>query len=169
MSPLRRLRTRRGTSMLELAVCWMVLFTFAVGMVKVGSFFWGATVMSTTSDVAALSAQSAYDRVRFGSGVLNGSDDDANRAQATSFALTAAAVVIDGAAESDKGPFAFSKTTCGSPTPGSPLDREVTTGEYVAANGNAVHSFSVKITGPIGLAGGCQEVTSTLSSERLGR
>lgn len=165
---LNRLRRRRGASVLELAVCWLVLFTFAVGMVRVGSFYWGATTLSTTADVAALSAQSAYDRVRFGPGVLSGPADQANQAQARSFALSAASVVINGAAREGEGPFAFSDARCGSSTPGSPLAREVTTGEYSSGE-TAIHSFTVRLSGPVGFLGGCQSVTSVLSSARLGR
>lgn len=67
------------------------------GLYVVGSLYWSATVVSTSADVAAQSAQSAYDRWRFGSSAFNGdlSADAANHAVALAKAREAGAVVIN--------------------------------------------------------------------------
>lgn len=168
---LRRRRSRRGTSVLELCFCWLLLFTFTVGLLKLGSYYWGATTLSTTADVASLSAQSAYDRVRFGAGVL-GSGEQQNLSYARQLSEQAANVVVNGAGSTGKGAFNFSGKSCsgGTGAPGSPIRRTVSTGEYFdGATGYDVHSFQIRLEAPIGLDGSCEAVTSVISSARPGR
>lgn len=66
------------------------------GLYTVGSLYWSATALSTTSDVAAQSAQSAFDRWRFGSSAFagNASADNANLQLAVSQAQGAADIVL---------------------------------------------------------------------------
>lgn len=166
---LRRGGRGRGTSVLELCFCFLLMFGVVVGLLKIGAYYWGATTLSTTADVASLSAQSAYDRVRFGAGVL-GVADQQNQADARRLAEQAASVVIDGAGRSGRGAFSFSDTTCPSGVPGSPIRRDLTTGEYFdGGTGYDMHSFQVRLEAPIGITGGCESVTSVISSARPGR
>lgn len=160
-------RSRRGTSMLELCFCFLAMWAVVMGVIAIGSYYWGATTLSTTADIASLSAQSAYDRVRFGAGVL-GAGDQRNQADARRLAEQAAATVIDGAAEPGKGPFSFGADSCESGVPGSPISRELEVDEFPVA-GYDGHHFEIRLTAPVGWRAGCQTVNSSISSARLGR
>lgn len=168
--------TRRGTSTLETGFSVLFLFGFCVVLMFIGAFYWAATTLSTTGDVAALSAQSAYDRIRFGPGVLDGTADAANQAQAAALARSAVDTVVDGAGDRGRGPFSFWDEDCGGPG-ASPIGRRLDPRD--AASGTvATRTFTVTLRAPMAAwtrwdrplgSGSCRTITSSLTSARLGR
>ncbi|WP_217924665.1 hypothetical protein [Miltoncostaea oceani] len=117
----RALRARHGTSFIELLAAMFSLIVLLWGLYTVGSLYWTSTVLSTSSDVAAQSAQSAYDRWRFGASAFGGdiAADAANHQIAVREADRAAGIVL--ASISDQGaanglPGVIADASCGTGT-----------------------------------------------------